>query len=114
MSKKKDSKPEAPPLEEMAPFEIVSLNADALDIEELEARLEMAISIFDLSLYCGTDCGVNCGVNCGNNCVGNCTSLCGTDICSTDCGVNCGVDCGIDCGTDGGCFRDSCGTMAIP
>jgi hypothetical protein len=105
MSKKKGSKPEAD-LAEAAPFEIESLNAEALDIEELETRLEMAISIFDLSLYCGADCGTNCVANCGSNCVGNCTSLCAVDACSTDCGVNCGIDLG--------CETDGCGTMQIP
>jgi hypothetical protein len=106
MAKKNDRKPEASPASEIAPFEIESLNADALDIEELEARLEMAISIFDLSLYCGTDCGVNCVGNCSSNCVGNCTSLCAVDACGTDCGVN--------CGTDSPCEIDGCATMAIP
>jgi hypothetical protein len=69
-------------------FEIESLNADALDIEELETRLEMAVTIGDLGLYCGADCGSNCGVNCGNNCVG--------DLCGVDCGSDCGTFCN-DC-----------------
>ena len=90
-------------------FEIESLNADALDIEELEARLEMAASIGDLALYCGADCGVNCVGNCPGNCVGNCTSLCGAD-----CSANCQADCAINCGIDLICEVDGCGTMQIP
>ena len=73
-------------------FEIESLNADALDIEELEARLEMAVSIPDLAVYCGADCGVNCVGNCPGNCVANCGG---------NCAVNCSTNCAIDiCGTN--------------
>ncbi len=93
-----------PPVSELKPtefFEIESLNADALDIEELEARLEMAVTITDLSLYCGADCGTNCVGNCPGNCVGNC---------ATNCVANCVANCGIDLG----CETDGCGTMQIP
>ncbi|MEM7584562.1 MAG: hypothetical protein AAF560_14325 [Acidobacteriota bacterium] len=81
-------------------FEIESLNADALDIEELEARLEMAATITELSLYCGADCGVLCGANCASNCVG-------------DCGTNCVGNCVSNCAIDF-CEIDGCGTMQIP
>ena len=75
--------------------EVEILNADALDVEELEHRLEMAVSIFDLGIYCGVDCGTlcgancttNCQANCPGNCVGNCSSLCGADGCAADCGT---------------------------
>jgi hypothetical protein len=107
MAKKKSPRSELEDLSQSAPFEIESLNAEALDIEELETRLEMAISIYDLSLYCGADCGSNCVGNCGTNCVANCTSLCGSDVCSTDCGVNCGTDCGSLCNLDGPDIKDA-------
>jgi hypothetical protein len=80
--------------------EIELLNADALDVEELERRLEMAVSMPDFGLYCGADCGSNCIANCGSNCqancpgncVANCTALCGVDGCGTDCGLDCGCN----------------------
>jgi hypothetical protein len=83
--------------------EIESLNADRLEVEELEIRLEMALSIFDLALYCGsdgggcpTDCGSHCSVNCTADCPGNCTLDCPTD-CAAVCSVNtCDVDCGVN------------------
>jgi hypothetical protein len=80
-------------------FEIESLNADALDIEELETRLEMAVTIGDLGLYCGADCGSNCVGNCSGNCIGNCGTNCVGDLCGTDCGTNCTSDgwCDVVC-----------------
>lgn len=71
--------------------EIEILNADALDVEELEHRLEMAGTLTDIAMYCAIDiCGADgCGVDgCTNFCAGLCTALCGLDGCATDCGMN--------------------------
>lgn len=46
------------------PTDIESLNADDLDIEELERRIELAGLTAD-------PMGWLCGADCGNNCVGN-------------------------------------------
>ena len=76
-------------MEPVENFEIESLNADALDIEELETRLEMAVTIADLGVYCGADCGTLCGAYC--------PSLdCGADVCVSDCATDCGTFCN-DC-----------------
>jgi hypothetical protein len=44
---------------ELTPAELICLNADELDVEELEARLEMAAALPN------ADCWVNCTVNIG-------------------------------------------------
>jgi hypothetical protein len=103
----KPSKALIPPhLSSVARFEIESLNADHLDIEELEVRLEMALSILDLSLYCVSDggCSSDCPSDCGANCPVNCTADCSTNcsvVCPTDCAAVCGANtCDVDCGVN--------------
>ncbi|NOK58050.1 MAG: hypothetical protein GFH27_549287n354 [Chloroflexi bacterium AL-W] len=72
-------------------LEIVSLNADDLDIEELERRLELALGSpvspdFCFIDICFSDCGVNCDDLCGARCslapcgAANCSSLCTTRV----------------------------------
>jgi len=58
--------------------EIVSLNAEDLDVQELERRLELATGVFD-----APDCYVDtCGVN-----------GCGVDVCESDGGGGGGGGC---------------------
>jgi hypothetical protein len=55
--------------------EIVSLNAEDLDVQELERRLELATGVFDASM----DCYINiCGSNCTSDSCGS-DSGCGAD-----------------------------------
>ena len=73
--------------------EILSLNADDLDVEELERRLEMAPILLDgCTGYCGTH---SCNCNCSTNCCGNCSA-------------NCQANCSSNCGTLYGCGRLEC------
>jgi hypothetical protein len=89
------------------PPEIISLNAEHLDIEELERRLELASGapmLPDAWLVCGCD-GQNviCGCD-GQNVICGCNgTLCGCN------GTLCTVDgCGADlCITDG-CSSNTC------
>ncbi len=61
--------------------EIISLNADDLDVEELERRLEFspgATLLDGCGAYCtcnGVNCTCNglCYNNCGSQCAANCT-----------------------------------------
>jgi hypothetical protein len=73
------------------PPEMESLNADDLDIEQLERRIELAgLSMDPMAWVCGAD--GNCGVNCDANCVGDCSTLCGALVCDTYCGTDsCGA-----------------------
>jgi hypothetical protein len=80
--------------------EIEILNFDALDVEELEQRLDMAVTtgaVMD-AWICGVDCG----------CLGY---VCGD--CPTACGANCPSLCGANCGTN--CtLLGNCRTYGIP
>ena len=80
--------------------EIEVLNADDLDIEELEHRLEMAYTWADLAKWCIIDiCWINiCFGNCGENCVANCGENCAAN-CGTlyACGANCPGLCNTNC-----------------
>lgn len=73
--------------------ELESLNADELDIEELERRIEMASTLPDgFAWICGADCGNNCIGNCTSNCIGDCPSNC-IGNCPANCVANvCGVN----------------------
>lgn len=71
------------------PPEMESLNADDIDVEELERRIELSgLSADPMAWVCGADCG--------ENCIANCSTLCGALVCDTYCGT------------------DSCGNLAEP
>ena len=78
--------------------DVQSLNLDALDIRELEQRIEMSVATDPVTngYACGADCDSNCTIldTCSSDCNGNCTSL---ELCGTDDG-SCTVD---------GCITDS-------
>jgi hypothetical protein len=47
-----------------APCEIVSLALDALDIDELDRRIELAPAGIDAGSWCSTKCAVDCATAC--------------------------------------------------
>ena len=92
-------------------LEIVSLNADELDIEELERRLELALGLpITTDLWCTGHCDA-CGVHCNTQCAAQCPNF-------VPCGAaNCPNFCGSDCSTfdPDPCPRlDSCPNYNIP
>lgn len=70
--------------------EMISLNLEDLDIEVLEARLELTVGYltgFHLNDGCNVNacnnyCQGNCTVHCGANCTANCPSNCVSNYCA--------------------------------
>lgn len=76
-------------------FEIETLNAESLDVRELERRFELSTAVpAEMGWTCDCDCA------CAEGC---CDTLCGTHCpsdCTTYCGSDCTYLCSVDCGTD--------------
>ena len=84
-------------------YEIVSLNAEDLDVYELERRLELAMGMYITDGWvCGKDCGSDCGCNGFDSCR--------TDICGAECTNLCAAKCHTFCAGDL-CTIDGCGTL---
>jgi hypothetical protein len=92
---------------ELGVEEITSLNLNDLDVQELERRLELALSsamgcivnicLIDVDICVTHCCGADgCGANCGSNCTANCGMACGAN-CPALCNVNCCTE-ARDCG----------------
>lgn len=78
-------------------FEIEVLNADGLDVEELEKRIEMSAAVpAQMGWTCDCDGVCTCFGACG---VDSCPYLCDV-LCTTDCGSDCPYLCSVDCSTD--------------